>query len=312
MNDPERNSDGLYQCERCHTTFKLLGKFKRHDCSNKDVWIAPTHDAHGNEYVKGEDGKYSCAICNAKFSRIRSIVEHVCATNTSAKLDLPQCTHCGKIFRNPDKLLTHSCDKMVRHNRVINTAVGRKALLLFQLWVRIKTKMSKTMISVESFIASRFCQTFLNFVEWSTKTNLPDVEKYINTMVSWKFEPNMWMMDQVYVKYIDFIDRTASVDDHVRNTFNTLSKIASAADCDVNQAIHQLEVNQLMVLVRARKISPWVLLKMNGFQQIYGSLSTLQKSKLIETIVPNYWKEKFVQFPDETSDIVEFVKRLGL
>lgn len=259
---------------------------------------------------------YQCKTCNVKFKTQVRFEKHDCSHKTiktvSNAVIAMQCTYCGKVFQRINAFHDHNCEKKKKYEAVTNTIQGKRSHLLFQLWMRLHTKLPNSVIEVQQYIDSKYCTTFLNFVEWSKNINLPDVEKYIRIMVKWKFPPNMWTRDDVYVKYIDFIDRTSTVDDHIRNTFNTLKKIATAAECEISEAINYLEIDQILVLVRARKLSPWVLLKTNGFKKLYAQLTSIQKTRVVATIQPAYWQEKFKNFPDQTNDIVEFVNMIGL
>lgn len=259
---------------------------------------------------------FICKECGAEYKRESAFKKHVCKLTsvTSVVATEPlnqQCQYCGKVFKRHSSFVAHSCQKKETYEMLTGTLQGKRAFAYYQTWLRLHTRLIAG-ITIDQFASSKDCTTFCKFSEWSKQVKLPDVDRFIRVMVSWKFHPQMWMMDEVYVKYIDFIDRTSTVDDHIRNTFNTLKSIAKVTDCSLYEAISKLALGEILTLVRARKLSPWVLLKMNSFLELYKGFNDLQKQQLVATINPKYWKEKFIERAEETQDIVEFVKVLNI
>lgn len=259
---------------------------------------------------------FKCADCGKEYKRESSLTKHACTFKpvTSISTTAPltqQCQYCGKVFKNHNRFVIHSCKKKELYEMVNNTLQGRRAFAYYQTWLKLHTRFIAA-VSIDQFATSKDCTTFCKFAEWSKQVRLPDVDRFIKIMVSWKFHPQMWMRDDVYVKYIDFIDRTATVDDHIRNTFNTLKGISKAVECSLSEAIGKLTLGELLTLVRARKLSPWVLLKMPSFLEVYKGYNDLQKQQLVATINPKYWKDKFIERAQETQDIIEFIKVMAL
>ena len=70
-------------------------------------------------------------------------------------------------------------------------------------------------------------------------------EKFIRFMADKKFTPTMWMTDDVYSMYIEFLDRKASPLEQAKLTTTTLMNVADKHDvdvCDVSSVIDPQDV----------------------------------------------------------------------
>ncbi len=220
------------------------------------------------------------------------------------------CTHCGKIIKREVNFLKHRCKDMIRSEE-IRSIRGRNAYNLYSYWLSRKRRGTHT---IATFGKSKLFSAFYKFAGWVSKVNLPDKQLYVRFTIMKDYPPTMWTDNAVYVQFLDWIDMKWRADDHFRYTFNTLQKISKAADCPIGEALDQLHPNQILVYVKARKLSPWVLLRMKSFKTIIANLSKEQQLHFQQTIRPIHWR-KMIEDPTKVDDnflIKEAVRRAKL
>ena len=112
------------------------------------------------------------------------------------------CTFCNKGFVLEQRYLAHKCEQMERAEQ-IRTPLGQAALSYYQLWFKQQRKMIPTL---SSFLESRYYKTFIKFAEFFQYVKLPMPHVFINLMITKKFQPSMWCMDEVYSLYLNYLD----------------------------------------------------------------------------------------------------------
>ena len=227
------------------------------------------------------------------------------------RTDIPDgytCSFCGNIFKRESAFEKHRCKAMERDEQ-LKSVQGQVAFGLFNKWMRAK---KRSAVNKTTFGESKLFNHFFKFASWKNAVKIPDVDKFISMMVIWDFSPSMWTTDQVYTRYIDFLDNYSTVDDHIRYTYDTLKRVSGVAECPLNQVFDVLEAHMVMEYIRARKLSPWVLIKIPGFKRMVATLNEFQKQKLEQFIRPRHWAAKMRECPEETQLIADFIEKVGL
>lgn len=219
------------------------------------------------------------------------------------------CSYCGHVFKRERNFEKHQCSEMIRSQQ-LKSAAGVTAFNCYCKWLQYTKK--KAVINKQTFGTSRYFAAFFKFVEWKRQVKIPDVDQFIRLMARYQYDPYMWTHDQVYSRYIEFIDRTSTVDDHILTTYKTIQQVAKAAEVEKADIFSVLELHMVMDYVRARKLSPWVLIKMKSFTTFYSNLNESQRLALMDVIRPKFWGEIIASKPEDTQLIVDFLKRVGL
>lgn len=221
------------------------------------------------------------------------------------------CEFCGKRYVKAAAFLNHTCEKKKR----FEYARSPRGILAYQLYVKWLSK-TKTRncngISLEVFLTSSQYKSFINFVEWGINTELYNFEKYIDFMVIKKYPPTMWTYSQVFGQFLEFLDFKMTADDHIGSTLKTLIKISQDKNISINQVIPSLMPGEIIHLVMKRKLSPWVLLKTQGFKSQWKTYNADVKNHISKVIKADYWHSKIVSNPTGNEEIKKVVDRLKL
>lgn len=219
------------------------------------------------------------------------------------------CKYCHKVFVREHHYLAHKCTQMKRIEE-LQTPQGQAAWLYYQTWFRTMKKMPP---KSDAFLASKYFRTFVNIAEWFKRIDMPRPEKFIWLMVEKDFPPLMWMMDEAYALYIDFLEHSTTPMEQVQLTIDTLFRIAEKNNVDVSEVFDIIHPNDLIQLIRSRKVSPWLLLMSKKFKQYFINKVSTEQRIILETLIrPESWGARFEKQVDTVNAVKQCVKELNL
>ena len=218
---------------------------------------------------------------------------------------LYQCHYCGKKYKREEAFIKHKCKTMEREE-TLRTPSGQAAWHFYQDWMRLQ---HKRVPDDRAFLKSRFYESFNRFAKFVKKVDLPTPQTFLKLMVQKDYPPYMWLMDEVYTEYMEYLYYKIPPQQHADITVDTLLKIADAAECDVSEVFDILNPSEVIEFVKQRKLSPWILLNSSKFFQFL--VGTKKKNAeqyiILETMIrPKYWATRFQKRPD----IVKFMKKV--
>jgi hypothetical protein len=153
----------------------------------------------------------------------------------------------------------------------------------------------------------------MRFAAFSKKAKLPDVDMFIWVMKDRDISPTIWTNDQVYSLYLEFMDRKAPPSKQAEITINTLFELADDYRCGVDEVFDNIQANELIQLLRQRRLSPWLLLHSDKFKQFFINQTNTEERIIMETIIrPAYWGKKFQECAADVERMKLYVAELSL
>jgi hypothetical protein len=220
-----------------------------------------------------------------------------------------KCKYCGKQFVREHHYMAHKCKEMKRDEE-LRTPNGQTALTYYQLWMRT---MKRNAPSAAAFVTSRYYQTFMNFVVFSKSVDLPKPDKFIWLMVQKNYPPTIWTTDDAYVMYLEFLDRKTSPMEQASLSIETLIKTADRCEVELSEVFSVLNIQDLIHMLRTRRLSAWLLLFSKKFQHMYKTDATLEQRLIIDNLVrPEYWEEKITDHMDDVKTIKMLISEMGI
>ena len=222
-----------------------------------------------------------------------------------------QCHLCHKRYQQERAFIQHRCDQMKREEE-LRTPLGQAAWQYYQDWMRLQRR---RVPDDRAFLKSKYYRSFNNFAKFVKTLELPSPQTFIKLMIDQTYTPTMWCMDEVYVIYMEHLDRNGSPKTHVDITYNTLCKFADDRKCKENEIFETLTSGEIIQLIKQRKLSPWMLIKSDKFWQFV--LSVREKSPehfiILESIIRvDYWKTRFAEHPQAVESIKKIIAGLEL
>lgn len=219
------------------------------------------------------------------------------------------CKACHRVFVQESKFLAHQCKQMKREEE-LKSPEGQAAWHFYSLWLRTMKRMPPP---AHSFLTSKFFRTFVNFVQFCKRVNLPKPDKFIWLMVQKNFPPTMWMNDDVYVMYIEFIDRKLTPTAQVKISMDTLIGIADKHGIEISEVFTKVKGPEIIQMLRTRQLSPWLLLTSRKFKKLYATEVTADhKIQIDQFIRPEYWGSKFDEYEEDVEKFKELTAEMGI
>lgn len=218
-----------------------------------------------------------------------------------------RCEYCGQTYVREAPFLKHTCEAMDRA-RIFDTPVGQSAFMIYQQWWKMRRRIPP---GADKFKESTQFRAMVDFAKFTKRTKL-NLEVYLTTVVNHDLSPEHWMRDDVYVKYLEYIDRTMTADEQIKLCVDYIMKLTDALECDTSELFDNLEAMEVMQLIRDRKLSPWILLHSGGFKTWLVRQEQDVQLRLQELIRPVYWKFRFGKEPASVTNAKKIAKALGI
>ena len=171
----------------------------------------------------------------------------------------------------------------------------------------------KEVNSWEIFSKSRYFNAFIEFSKFIHKAKLADVDFFIALMKNNDIYPTLWTKDETYQLYIDELDKKSSPMYHLKITLKTINSLVETYNIDVSEIFTLVNVNEILHLIRERKLSPWVLLLCRSFKIfVIERLNSEQKNILSRIINKKIWEKRLDKHPTELKIIKKCIKELNI
>lgn len=218
-----------------------------------------------------------------------------------------RCEYCGRPYEKEVYFLKHSCEPMERA-QIFDTPIGQSAFMIYQQWWRLRKRIPP---GSDKFKESTQFRALVDFAKFTKRTKL-NLEVYLTIVINHDLSPEHWMRDDVYVKYLEYIDKTMSADEQIKFCVDYIMKLCDAVECDTSELFHNLEAMEVMQLIRDRKLSPWILMHSDGFRQWLLRQDSEVQSRMMDLIRPVYWKFRFQKEPAGVATAKKIAKALGI
>lgn len=220
-----------------------------------------------------------------------------------------ECHFCHKRFKFEDRFIKHKCKAMLRDEN-LRTPIGQAAWQFYQDWMRIQRK---RVLNEKTFLKSNYYESFNRFAEHVKKLNLPNPQSFMKLMVDKDFPPTMWTRDETYVIYMEHLDRAAPPREHAQITVDTIVRLCDILECEPGDIFSELSVNEVIELIKERKLSPWILLNSTKFMLFFRDRTNPEQKIVLESLVRyNYWKPRFDQKPEAQKMMKDIVREMNL
>lgn len=219
------------------------------------------------------------------------------------------CQHCHKVFVLESRFLQHQCKQMKREEE-FKSPTGQLAWHYYSMWMRNMKRMPPP---ATSFLTSKYFRTFINFVEFTKRVQLPKVDKFIWLMTHKTYPPTIWMNDEVYSIFLEHLDRQMPGVENASLSIQTLISYCDKHDVSIDQVFEHIPIQQIIQGLLVRKLSPWLLLHSKKFKQAFTTRATSEQQLILENLIrPDYWPARFQLEPESIKTIKRLVVEMGI
>jgi hypothetical protein len=193
---------------------------------------------------------------------------------------------------------------------MLSTVQGQAAYGWYSEWLRAY---KRSVPPIETFMDSRYFKSFIEFTDFIKRHQIPNPSFYVQLMSEKDISPMLWIRNECFHIYLDFLDKNATPLDNVNISITTLYHIQDTKEFGtLEQTLMSISVNELIHLIRLRKMSPWLLLCSKKFGNYVSNLAIDDRDELMKVIIPEYWADKLQKNTEAVNDIKEIVVELGL
>ena len=220
------------------------------------------------------------------------------------------CQYCKKAFEKLTTLTTHMCVKKRRHME-IDTPASRFGFRTFQRFYDI-TMAAKKPKTTQEFIESDF---YIDFVKFGNHiANLKPVypEKFIDFVIRNGVKLKDWTKDYVYYTYVEDLVKKEPADAATDRTITEIVEWTTANKVEFSDFFNRISANEAAHMVRAGKISPWVLYLSESGGSLMDSFTADHTPIIGDIIEPGVWMRKFKQNSDDVDYIKSLLEQAGL
>jgi hypothetical protein len=198
----------------------------------------------------------------------------------------------------------------MKREKQFQEAIGQTAWIFYQKWLRSYNKVAN---NAKAFINSRYFNSFMKFAELAKNSKLPDTDAFVAVMREHDISPTIWTREEVYNLYLEHLDKKLSPERHAEITINTLFNHAEEFNVDVSDIFDTLTPNDVIKLVRERRLSPWILLNSGKFGDFFVNQTNAEQRIILETMIrPAFWQKKFNEDPQSVEQMKTYVEELKL
>lgn len=218
-----------------------------------------------------------------------------------------RCEYCGQVYQREAAFMRHTCEAMERA-RTMSTPIGQSAFMLYQKWWKMKKRMAP---GADRFRDSTHFRAMVEFAEFAKRTKL-NIDAYMQMLIRHDLTPEHWLRDDVYSKYLEYLDKTMPPADQIKMCADFVMKLADVLECDTSEVLNDLQPVEMMQLVRDRKLSPWLLLHSKAFKVWLINQDGPDQQQMQGLIHPVYWRMRFEKDPESAKKAKQVALALGL
>jgi len=216
-----------------------------------------------------------------------------------------ECKYCLKKLSTKENLEKHTCRSKERWE-FLTTKKGYKSFNDYSYWL---SKKKSSVPQKQTFVNSRFFNSFSEFQEFVIDKGIPDKKMYIDYMNINNISPMLWRMKESYDMFINYFDEFVEIDIKCNLTFKLLEELASILECKRVEVFNQLLASEISRLIFERRLTPWVLLASKEFLSYMHNLNSVENYRLLySTIDVDAWKNKFKKNSEKVKNIANKVK----
>lgn len=220
------------------------------------------------------------------------------------------CKFCEKGFGSEKTLAVHMCVKKKRwaERDMIGARLGFR---VFQRFYELTTN-SKKPKSQEDFIDSKFYSDFVRFGRYLVELNPINADAFIDFVIRNGVKLKEWTADFVYDSFLEDFMKSEGPEMALERTILEMQEWANENKKQFSDFFKEVNANEATFLIRAGRISPWVLYLAPSADELFARLSP-EQGKIINSVIdPSRWQARFMLKKDDVKFVTELLEEAGL
>jgi hypothetical protein len=207
------------------------------------------------------------------------------------------CKFCQRQFRRHKTLTAHVCEKKRRHQMRTDPAVmlGLQAYLKFYNTMMASSKAR----TYDDFADSSYYRAFVKFGNYLRSINAISPQRYIEWIIKRNIKLDHWCHDVHYETFLQEHLRREAVQDAMARTVECAEGWAKDNNSQFNQIFLYGNPNKIVFWITQGRISPWTLYNCASGVEFVEKLNAEQMSIVYKWIDPQFWSQRFRDYPSD-------------
>ena len=217
-----------------------------------------------------------------------------------------KCDYCGKEFTRERTLQVHMCEPKRRHLQK-NEKWVQNGFSVFQRFYQIHQKNSKPK-TYDDFCKSAYYNAFVKFGRYVMHTSPLYFDKYVDYVIMSRVKLDHWSRDDLYTQYLKDTLKTEPVEAALRRSIATMMDWATEQNVQWSDYFGLVNTSRAVQHIQAGHVSPWLVLGCDAGKKMLQSLSDEQLQMIQTYIDPEFWRNKFKNYPADLMFVQETAK----
>jgi len=212
------------------------------------------------------------------------------------------CKYCNKSFRKLSTMSAQLCEQKRRYQQQNETGVqlGLQAYLRFYELNQGSAKFK----NYDDFATSPYYSAFVKFGQYLVQIRAIGIPQFIDWLLKNNKKLDNWTNDNLYDTFLYELLPKEHPDDAVSRSIIEMQRWADETGNPFNSLFSKCSANQICVMIKNGRISPWVLYNCDSGINFLASLNEDQVLQVFRFIDPSFWSRKLKDYTANT----EFIK----
>ena len=220
------------------------------------------------------------------------------------------CQYCNKGFMQEKTLAVHICEQKRRAlaKTEKHVVLGYDAFNRFFKF----TQNSKGEKTYEDFARSPYYNAFVKFGSFVSNVSPLYPDQFIDYVVKSGVKLDHWCRDELYVKYVQHLIRTESVETALQRSISHMMDWAEEHNSVWNHYFLYVTLTRATYDIKDGKVSPWLILNCKSGKDMLQKFNDEQLEAISIVIDPTFWVHKFKKYPLDIDLVKNVVKESNL
>jgi hypothetical protein len=220
------------------------------------------------------------------------------------------CNFCEKEFQRESSLLNHSCEIKRRWINKEERYV-KLGFLAYQRFYTLMQQITKDK-TYEEFMRSNYYLAFTKFGRHILKIDAINPEGFIDFVIKTQVPIDDWTNDYVYETYVRELCKKEQPEKATERTIELMQRWADETGNSWTDFFRKLLPTQGVSLIRAGRISPWLIYIAPSAQNLLERMSDEQITLVQENIAPEWWLQRLDLHKEEVGNLKKILSEAGL
>jgi hypothetical protein len=188
---------------------------------------------------------------------------------------------------------------------------SRMGLMVYQKFYELSYRNSKPR-TYKDFMESKHYPSFIRFGRHLLEIQALSPASFVEFLVKAAVPMKNWELPFVYEQYVRELNKREPADAAFERNILIMKQWENDTGEPWYDFFRKVNTNTATALIRAGRLSPWVLYTAESAFEMFGRMTEEQMKMIEQYVTPVFWERKFAEHPDDVKFIRDLLKEAGL